>query len=99
MSNAIGSSRESNPSYRICYSDKVQLDKKTKQSNLHYTRGTTAKRVTIGGAHLRGSARDQNNSKKHSSGCTLLATLRSISLTRESNPTPPAPIAYAQQPS
>ena len=32
----------------------------SEQSNLHYTRGITSKRVTSGGVHLRGSAPGQH---------------------------------------
>ena len=36
------------------------------KSNLHYTRGITPKRVTIGGAHLRGLAPGQHSSERTS---------------------------------
>ena len=35
----------------------------TKKSNLHHTRGITPKRVTSGGAHLRGIASEQHYSE------------------------------------
>ena len=44
--------------------------KKTTQSdlNFHYTRGSTPKRVTSGGAHLRGLAPAQHSSEETSQG-------------------------------
>ena len=42
------------------------VTKKKKKSNLHYTRGITPKRVTSGGAHLRGLAPDQHSSEETS---------------------------------
>ena len=37
-----------------------------KKSNLHYTRDITPKRVTSGGAHLRGAALELHNSEQTS---------------------------------
>ena len=45
------------------------------KSNLHYTRGITPKRVTSGGAHLRGLAPGLTAPKKRRSGGEPLATL------------------------
>ena len=42
------------------------------KSNLHYTHGITRKRVTSGGAHLRGLARGQHSSKKTSLRCRVV---------------------------
>ena len=117
MSNAIGSSRELNPSRRICllcaitlgYVDDIPVEFRRLQcsdvfilfifinfvniyvinvfdrsensnydelkSNLHYARGITPKRVTSGGAHLRGLAPGNTSPKKCRSGAEPLATL------------------------
>ena len=42
------------------------LPVKKSKSNLHYTRGITPKRVTSGGAHLRGLAPGQHSSEETS---------------------------------
>ena len=45
---------------------------KLKKSNLDYTRGMTPKRVTSGGAHLRGSVPGQHSSEETSQRCRVI---------------------------
>ena len=59
--------REFNMNFSIVFFRHWQLKAK---SNLHYTRGITSKRVTSGGAHLRGLVPGQHCSEE-----TSLATL------------------------
>ena len=50
----------------LLYSFLVSLLLQCSKSNLHYTRGITPKRVTSGGAHLRGLASGQHSTKEMS---------------------------------
>ena len=52
--------------------------KSLKNSNLHYTRGITPKRVTSGGAHLRSLALDNTATMKRRSGGKPSATAMSL---------------------
>ena len=63
--------------------------------NLHYTSGITWKRVTSGGAHLRGLAPGQHSSEERGSGGDLLAILCPILRTRDLNLVPPTPTALS----
>ena len=65
-------------------------DQKIK-SNLHYTRGITQKRVTSGGARLRGLAPAQQRNV-----ATVASRWRQIKPARESNPRPTAPYQCLQ---
>ena len=67
----------------------------TPVSNLRYTCCITPKRVTSGWAHLRGLRLGNPAPKKDRSAGETLATLCSISPTRDSNRRPPAPIAMS----
>ena len=66
-----------------------------KKSNLHYTRCNTPKRVTSGGAHLRGSASGPRSSEQTSQRWRAVGDTVTIWPTRQSNLTLPAPIGWA----
>ena len=66
-----------------------------KKSNLHYTRRNTPKRVTSGGAHLRGSTSEPHSSEQTLQRWRAVGDTVTIWPTRQSNPTPPAPIGWA----
>ena len=68
---------------------------KIKKSNLCYTRGITPKRVTSGGAHLRGLAPGLRSPEETSQRWRSVGDTVSILLTRNLNPRSPAPIASA----
>ena len=66
-----------------------------KNSKLHYTRDITPKRVTSGGAHLRGAAFGLHCSEQMSQRWRAVGDTVTIWPTRQSNLTPPAPIGWA----
>ena len=66
-----------------------------KKSNLHYTRDITPKRVTSGGAHLRGAALGLHNSEQMSQRWRAVGDTVTIWPTTQLNLTPPAPIGWA----
>ena len=64
------------------------------KSNLHYTRRITPKQLTSGGAHLRGAAIEPHSSEQTSQRWQAVGDTVTIWPTRQSNPTPPAPIGW-----
>ena len=63
------------------------------KSNHHYTRGTTSKRATSGGIHLRSLASGQHSSEETSQRWRAVANTVPIWPARESNARPTALIA------
>ena len=66
-----------------------------KNSKLHYTRHITPKRVTSGGAHLRGAALGPHSSEQTSQRWRAVGDTVTTWPTRQSNLTPPAAIGWA----
>ena len=66
-----------------------------KNSNLHYTRHITPKRVTSGGAHLRGAAFGLQSSEQTLQRNATVGDTVTIWPTRQLNLTSPAPIGWA----
>ena len=66
-----------------------------KEPNLCYARHITPKRVTSGRAHLRGAALGPHSSEQTSQRWRAVGDTVTIWPTRQSNPTPPAPIGWA----
>ena len=66
-----------------------------KKSDLDYTRHITPKRVTSGGAHLRGAPFGPHSSEQTSQRWRAVGDTVTIWPTRQSNLTPPAPIGWA----
>ena len=65
------------------------------KSKLHDTRHITPKRVTSGGAHLRGAALELQSSEQTSQRWRAVGDTVTIWPTRQLNLTPTAPIGWA----
>ena len=67
---------------------RTTAEQKIKKSNLHHTRGITSKRVTSGGAYLRGLAPEQHSSEKTSQRWRAFGDTVSDSTDLRLEPTP-----------